>query len=145
MITVIKGEEYTTIETPLFTRLLWAERNLKPVQPDYVIVWENDIDSPMSIFTPSPEWMGQAISGGILPPVDAYLHDRKLSDGEKATHPYVDPIGPMTEEEAMEYAIKLIVPEHILNTNSNRPKFKICKQSAIPTNRDCREAWRLTA
>ena len=130
--------------THLFSRLTWAKSNLDPIQPQYAVVFEDDMDAPVKILAPAPEWMACAIAGGILPPIEAYFMDKKTADGEPKLHPYADPIGPMTEEEAIEYLIKKDIPEHVWLTNQgNSIKFVICKREQIPTNREFRNSWTL--
>ena len=132
----------------LHERLQWAKENLEPVDPQYTIFWEdpNDLDAPVRITIPSPEWLACALFGGILPPVDAYLNiqtDEKgnVSNGE-IIHKEV--IGPMTEEEAMEYLVQKDIPISVwIDKYSNRQRFKICKKSDIPNDRTFRNAWRL--
>lgn len=142
----IKGEEHSMIETPLFTRICWAQKNLDPVEPKYAIVWQNEIDEPLKIEHPGPRWLAQALAGGILPPIEARLLDKDIPDGEKKNHPYADPIGAMTEEEAMEYLVKLILPNHIwMDKTSNRKKFVICRRDMLPADDTYRGAWRLVA
>jgi hypothetical protein len=128
----------------LFNRLLWAKDNLASVQSQYMVAFEDDMDKPVKIMAPAPEWMACAMAGGILPPIEAYLMDKKTADGEPKLHPYADPIGPMTEEEAIEYLIKKDIPEDVwATTKSNSIKFVICKREQIPTNREFRNSWTL--
>ena len=57
-----------------------------------------------------------------------------------------EPIGPMTEEEALEYLVMKDVPSRVWNDRQvNRPNFKIVRKESVPTNRAYRDAWRLAA
>ena len=128
----------------LFNRLLWAKQNLTPMQSQYVIAFEDDMDAPVKIFDIDPRWMACALHGGILPPIEAYLMDKKTADGEPKLHPYADPIDPMTEEEAIEYFIKKNIPEDVwMTTDGNSIKFVICKREQIPSDISYRNAWTL--
>ena len=99
----------------LWTRLLDAKARLKPVQSKYRVVFEDpsNPDAPASVLVPDPNWMAAALAGGVLHPIEAYLRDRDVPDGEPKEHPYAEPIGPMTEEEAIEYLIQKDIPPHI--------------------------------
>ena len=55
-------------------------------------------------------------------------------------------VGPMTEEQAIEYLIQKDLPREIWeDTSSNRPRFVICNKSQIPSDRSFRNAWSLAA
>lgn len=132
----------------LWDRLAWAKENLEPFNSDYRIVWENpeDIESPVRISIPDSNWMSAALFGGILPPVEVYRKletnsHGKIINGEML---HKETIGPLSEEEAIEYLVQKDIPECIWNSkNSNRQYFYICKKDKIPTNRKFRNAWRL--
>ena len=100
--------------THLWDRLAEAKLRLTPVQSQYRVLFENpaDPEAPASVLCPDPNWMAAALAGGILPPVDTYQRDRAVADGQPKEHPYAEPIGQMTEEEAIEYPVmKDISPE----------------------------------
>ena len=106
--------------THLFARLGWAKENLEPFQSDIRVVYEDGLDEPSKILVPDPNWMACALQGGILPPVESYWElkkDEEQPDFKKHTRGYLlhetEPVGPMTEEEAIEYLIKKDVPSHI--------------------------------
>lgn len=138
-------------------------RGCKPVDPQYVIVWEDprDLDAPCVVTTPSPNWLGYAMHGNFLPPVSAFLRDRKIEQnwikenpGESfswdkaggALHPYAETIGAMTEEEAMEYLVLKDLPEAVWGDDTgNRPRFRICRREMMPKSRRYRDAWRLVS
>ena len=134
--------------TTLFDRISWAKENLEPIEPQYAIVWENpdDLDAPVCITVPSSEWLSCALFGGILPPVETY-HNLKINEDGEITNGHIlheNTIGPMTEEEAMEYLVQKDIPISVwLDKYSNRQRFKICKKSDIPNDRTFRNAWRL--
>ncbi|MTI10180.1 hypothetical protein [Curvivirga aplysinae] len=133
--------------TSLFERLLWAKSHLEPYQSQYAVVFEHDMDEPVAVMHPDPNWMACAIAGDILPPVEVYqqleIVDGKVTNGH-ILHEEVIPA--MTEEQAVEYLIQKDIPPHVwMDNTGNRPKFKICKRDQIPTNRNYRNAWSLAA
>lgn len=130
----------------LWDRLAEAKSRLDPVQSNYRVVFENpaDLDAPASILVPDPNWMAAAMAGGILPPIDTYLRDRDIPDGQPKEHPYAEPVGPMTEEEAIEYLIqKDISPQVWRDYKGNRTVMKIVPVELIPTDRGYRNAWKI--
>lgn len=145
----------------LWDRLVWASQTLDKVQSDYRIVFEDPLNPEESakILTPDPNWMACALYGNILPEVGAYLEDQKvvnqyiLDNGSMegfdwnkqggAKHPYADVVGPMTEEEAIEYLILKDIPSHIWSKQYNSPKIKIIKTNQLPKHREYRNSWRL--
>ena len=146
--------------THLWDRLCWAQTALKPVQPQYRVVYEDpaEPDAPVKILSPAPEWLACALAGGIVPPIETYLADKAAEEkwtrehpGETfhydhvggATHPYADPIGPMTEEEAMEYLVMKDIPERVWGQPHNRPLLAIVRAEQIPTDRRNRNQWRM--
>lgn len=138
----------------LFERLCWAKDNLEKYHTDYRIVYEDNIDEPAKVVNPDPNWMACALHGGILPPVWVYhelAKDEAQPGFEKHTRGYLlhetEPMGPMTEEEAIEYLIMKDVPQHVWKTwnVSNKPKLRICKKHQLPQSRAWRNAWKLAA
>jgi hypothetical protein len=130
----------------LFERIMWASQNLKPVQPDYCVLYEDpeEPDAPVKIMIAAPEWLAMALHGGLLPPIEAYLLDAQEPDDAPKRHPYAEPIGPMTQEEAMEYLVMKDVPRRVWDRpGSNRRLFAIVPRSAIPADQTHRDAWRL--
>ena len=130
----------------LWTRLLEAKSRLKPVQSKYRVLFEDprEPDAPAKVLVPDPNWMAAALAGDILPPIDTYQRDRLVPDGEPKEHPYAEPIGPMTEEEAIEYLVmKDIHPAVWRDYKGNRCIMKIVPVELIPSDRSYRNAWRI--
>ena len=92
----------------LWDRLADAKARLDPVQSKYRVLFENptEPEAPASVLVPDPNWMAAALAGDVLPPIDTYLRDQNVPDGQPKEHPYAEPVGAMTEEEAIEYLIK---------------------------------------
>ena len=97
---------------------------------------------------------------GLLPPISVYWalqddeqqavaegrHDTFKHDPDKYTAQFTAPrIGPLTEEEAIEYLVMKDIPRHIWSQEYNRPMFKIVKTEDVPSDRQFRNAWRLAA
>ena len=130
----------------LWTRLLEAKSRLKPVQSKYRVLFEDprEPDAPAKVLVPDPNWMAAALAGDILPPIDTYQRDRLVPDGEPKEHPYAEPIGAMTEEEAIEYLVmKDIDPAVWRDYQGNRCIMKIVPVELIPNDRSHRNAWRI--
>ena len=130
----------------LWTRLLEAKSRLKPVQSKYRVLFEDprEPDAPAKILVPDPNWMAAALAGDILPPIDTYQRDRLVPDGEPKEHPYAEPIGAMTEEEAIEYLVmKDIDPAVWRDYQGNRCIMKIVPVELIPSDRSFRNSWRV--
>ena len=131
----------------LWDRLADAKARLDPVQSKYRVLFENpdDLDTPAAVLAPDPNWMAAALDGNVLPPIDTYLRDRNVPDGEPKEHPYAEPIDAMTEEEALEYLVmKDISPSIWLDYICNRTILKIVPVELIPTDRTFRNSWRIT-
>mgnify|MGYP001071338391 FL=1 len=132
--------------THLWDRLAEAKSRLAPVQSQYRVLFENpaEPDAPASVLVPDPNWMAAALAGGVLPPIDTYLRDQNVPDGQPKEHPYAEPIGPMTEEDAIEYLIqKDIPPEVWRDYQGNRIIMKIVPVELIPSDRSFRNAWKI--
>ena len=130
----------------LWDRLAEAKARLAPVQSKYRVLFENpaDLDAPASVLVPDPNWMAAALAGGVLPPIDTYQRDRGVADGQPKEHPYAAPIGPMTEEEAIEYLVmKDIDPQVWRDYKGNRCIMKIVPVELIPSDRSYRNAWKI--
>jgi len=132
--------------THLWERLLEAKSRLAPVQSKYRVLFEDPSqpDAPAAVLVPDPNWMAAALEGDILPPIDTYQRDRLVPDGEPKEHPYAEPIGAMTEEEAIEYLVmKDIDPAVWRDYKGNRTIMKIVPVEMIPSDRSFRNAWRI--
>jgi hypothetical protein len=132
--------------THLWERLLDAKSRLAPMQSKYRVLFEDPSqpDAPAAVLVPDPNWMAAALAGGILPPIDTYLRDRDVPDGQPKEHPYAEPIGAMTEEEAIEYLIMKDIPPHIWRDyNGNRSIMRIVPVELIPSDRSFRNAWKI--
>jgi len=130
----------------LWERLLEAKSRLKPVQSKYRVLFEDPAtpDEPAKVLVPDPNWMAAALAGNILPPIDTYLRDRDVPDGQPKEHPYAKPIGPMTEEEAIEYLIQKDIPPQVWRDyQGNRSVLKIVPVELIPSDRSFRNAWKI--
>jgi len=130
----------------LWDRLAEAKSRLAPVQSKYRVLFENpaEPDAPAAVLTPDPNWMAAALAGGVLPPIDTYLRDQNVPDGQPKEHPYAEPIGAMTEEEAIEYLVKKdISPQVWREYNGNRIIMKIVPVELIPSDRSFRNAWKI--
>jgi len=130
----------------LWDRLAEAKSRLAPVQSKYRVLFENpaEPDAPASVLVPDPNWMAAALAGGVLPPIDTYLRDQNVPDGQPKEHPYAEPIGAMTEEEAIEYLVqKDISPQVWREYNGNRIIMKIVPVELIPSDRSFRNAWKI--
>jgi hypothetical protein len=89
--------------------------------------------------------MAAALEGNILPPIDTYLRDRGVPDGQPKEHRYAEPIGAMTEEEAIEYLIQKDIPPQVWRDyKGNRCIMKVVPVELIPTDRSFRNAWRVS-
>jgi hypothetical protein len=121
--------------THLFDRLCWAKENLEGVRSDYRVVFEDSVDECAKILVPDPNWMACALQGWEL------AKDEAQPDFKKHTRGYLlhqtEPVGAMTEEEAIEYLIQKDVPQHVWKTwnEGNKPKMVICRKE--------RNAWKI--
>jgi len=127
----------------LWDRLAEAKQHLKPVQSKYRVVFEDPDapDEPAKVLVPDPNWMACALHGDILPPVDTYIRDADVADGEPKEHPYEKPMGAMTEEEAIEYLVLKDIPRRVWEYKGNRQIMKIVPTEAVPSDRTYRNAW----
>jgi hypothetical protein len=133
--------------THLWDRLAEAKSRLAPVQSKYRVLFEDpsEPDAPAKVLAPDPNWMAAALAGGILPPIETYLRDQDVPDGQPKEHPYAEPIGPMTEDEAIEYLIQKDIPPHIWRDyKGNRTILKIVPVELVPSDRTYRNSWRIS-
>ena len=130
----------------LWDRLAEAKTRLDPVQSKYRVLFEDPAtpDEPAKVLVPDPNFMACALEGDILPPIETYQRDRGVPDGQPKEHPYAEPIGAMTEEEAIEYLVqKDIDPSVWRDYQGNRTILKIVPVEMVPSDRSFRNAWRI--
>ena len=130
----------------LWERLLEAKSRLAPVQSKYRVLFEDprEPDAPAKVLVPDPNWMAAALAGNVLPPIDTYLRDQNVPDGQPKEHPYAAPIPAMTEEEAIEYLIMKDIPPQVWRDyQGNRAVMKIVPVELIPSDRSFRNAWKI--
>ena len=130
----------------LWDRLAEAKSRLAPVQSQYRVLFENpaEPDAPAAVLVPDPNWMAAALAGNVLPPIDTYLRDQNVPDGQPKEHPYAAPIPAMTEEEAIEYLIQKDIPPQVWRDyQGNRAVMKIVPVELIPSDRSFRNAWKI--
>ena len=130
----------------LWDRLAEAKSRLAPVQSQYRVLFENpaEPDAPAAVLVPDPNWMAAALAGNVLPPIDTYLRDQNVPDGQPKEHPYAAPIPAMTEEEAIEYLIMKDIPPQVWRDyQGNRSVMKIVPVELIPSDRSFRNAWKI--
>jgi len=116
------------------------------VQSKYRVLFEDPTqpDAPAAVLVPDPNWMAAALAGGVLPPIDTYLRDQNVPDGQPKEHPYAEPIPAMTEEEAIEYLIMKDIPPQVWRDyQGNRAVMKIVPVELIPSDRSFRNAWKI--
>ncbi len=136
-------------------RIRWARYNLKPFFTEYRVVYD-DIDmKTAAIMVPDQHFMANLMYGGLVPP--AWV---KLKLREDSEHPdFVDhrdmgnfelldqtePLGPLTEEEAIEYLIQTDIPRSIWEDwdQGNFRKIVVCKKNQLPKTREWRDTWRI--
>lgn len=130
----------------LWDRLAEAKSRLAPVQSKYRVLFEDPAtpDEPAKVLVPDPNFMAAALAGNVLPPIETYQRDRLVPDGQPKEHPYAEPVGAMSEEEAVEYLVmKDIDPAVWRDYNGNRTIMKIVPVEMIPSDRSFRNAWRI--
>jgi hypothetical protein len=130
----------------LWDRLAEAKSRLAPVQSKYRVLFEDPAtpDEPAKVLVPDPNFMAAALAGNVLPSIETYQRDRLVPDGQPKEHPYAEPIGAMSEEEAIEYLVqKDIDPAVWRDYQGNRTIMKIVPVEMIPADRSFRNAWRI--
>ena len=130
----------------LLDRLADAKARLDPVQSKYRVLFENpaEPEAPAAVLVPDPNWLAAALAGDVLPPIDTYIRDQNVPDGEPKEHPYAKPVGAMTEEQAIEYLVmKDISPSIWRDYKGNRTIMKIVPVELIPSDRSFRNAWKI--
>lgn len=143
-------------DTKLIDRIEWARSNLKPHQTEYVVVYEGLDMGCAAVMHPDPHCMASLMHGGIMPPawVKLQLAEDEASPDFTRHRDFnghllhdTEPMGPLTEEEAIEHLIQTDIPPHIWRNwnDGNRPKLVICRKNQLPSARRWRNAWRLAA
>jgi hypothetical protein len=128
----------------LYERIEWAAIHLEPVPTDKRIVWERP-EGHIGIRCPTPEWMAMALHGWILPPVEDKAAvftgpDGKVVNGHLL---HTRTIGPMTEDEAIQYQVQLL-PRQVWAEQANRPRWFVTDIAYLRTvDYRYREAWRM--
>ena len=129
---------------------------------NYRVVFEDpeQPEKPAMVLVPSDNWLEEA-KAGLLPPISVYWalqddeqqaiaegrHDTFKHDPEKHAAQWTAPrIGPLTEEEAIEYLIMKDCPQHVWQNwdSGNKPKMVICRKEQLPSTREWRNAWKIT-
>ena len=140
----------------LIDRINWAKSNLKPHRTEYVVVYEDvDMDC-AAVLHPDPNCMAALMHGGIMPPawVKLQLKEDEQRPDFTSHHDFnghllheTEPMGPLTEEQAIEWLVQVDIPRHIWETwnDGNQPKMVICRKSQLPPTREWRNAWRIAA
>ena len=128
---------------------------------NYRVIFEDpdQPDAPSMVLVPSDNWMQEAMEGN-LPPISVYWalqddeqqaiaegrHDSFQHDPDKYMAQFTAPrIGPLSEQEALEYLIMKDIPKRVWGQDHNRPMFKIVTKDQVPSDRSFRNAWRLAA
>ena len=128
---------------------------------NYRVIYEDpeQPEQPAMVLVPSDNWVADAMAGK-LPPISVYwaLQDEERKFVEEGRHgdfkhdqakweaQWTAPrIGPLTEQEAIEYLIMKDIPRHIWSKEYNRPMLKVVKTEDVPSDRQFRNAWRLAA
>ncbi len=128
-------------------------------QTKYRVIFDDPdaLDDCTKVMVPAPNWMAEAKAGN-LPPIWVYwqLQDDEEKakaegrleefehDAEKHALQWTAPrIGPLTEEEAMEYLVMKDLPRKCWAEEHNRPMFKIVRTEEVPSDRQFRNAWEM--
>lgn len=133
--------------------LIFKDQHKDLPQSNYAVLWEDpaEPEAPMKVTRPSPAWLAMALHGGILPPVEVYhrLAEDEAQEGfTRHTQGHLlhetPPVGPMTEEEAMEYLVMKDVPPRVWRDyKGNRSILRIVPVELVPTDRTHRNAWKI--
>ncbi len=127
---------------------------------DYVILVDDGQLEHIGVMYPSDEFMEQA-KEGKLPHIKYYwkLWEAEKKAIENDTHAEFchsqedldavvwacenDNVGPLTEEQALEYLMLRCFDQDVWGSQHNVPKFRFVKQSDLPENREFRNAWKM--
>lgn len=128
---------------------------------NYRVVFDDPdaLDEPTKVLVPSDNWMEEAMTGN-LPPISVYwaLQDdeqQAIAEGRHSTFKHdqakweaqftAPRIGPLSEQEALEYLVMKDLPRKCWAEQHNRPMFKIVTKDQVPSDRTFRDAWEMTA
>jgi len=141
--------------TKLIDRIEWARQNLKRHDTEYCVVYEDVDNDCASIMYPDPHTMAMLMHGHLMPPLWVKLKLREDSrrpdfvshkemGNDKLLHD-TKPIGPLTEEQAVEYLVCTDIPRSIWENwnKGNRQTMVICSMKQLPQTREWRNAWRI--
>ena len=125
----------------------------------YRVVYDDPdaLDEPTKVLVPAQEWLDEAMAGRLAP---IWVHWKLRDDEQRAIDegrhegfehdPYTHSlqwtaprVGPLTEEEAMEYLVMKDLPRRCWAEEHNRPMFKIVRTDEVPTDRQFRDAWEM--
>ena len=138
--------------TKLIDRIDWAKNNLKPVQTDYCVVYESLEHDCAIIMNPSANYMAALMHGNLIPPAWVKLQlkeDERRPDFTRHSDfnghllHETKPMGPLTEEQAIEYLIVTDIEQEVWSNydKGNRQRMAICRRDQLPTDRTFRDAW----
>jgi hypothetical protein len=125
----------------------------------YRVVFDDpdNLDEATKVLVPAQQWLDEAMAGN-LPPIWVYWqlqddeakakaegrHSEFKHDPEKHALQWTAPrIGPLTEEEAMEYLCMKDLPRRCWAEEHNRAMFKIVRTEEVPSDRQFRNAWEM--
>ena len=126
---------------------------------NYRVIFEDPEQPEQSamVLVPSDNWMQEAMEGN-LPPISVYWalqddeqqaiaegrHQSFKHDQAKWEAQFTAPrIGPLTEQEAIEYLVMKDIPRRVWAEEHNRPMFKIVTKGQVPSDRTFRNAWEM--
>ena len=141
--------------TKYIDRVEWARQNLDRHETEYCVVYEDIENDCTSVMYPDPHMMSMLMKGHLCPPAWVKMKLKEDSSrpdfvshsalgNDKLLHE-TPPIGPLTEEEAVEYLVVTDVPRSAWENwdKGNRQTMVICKRSQLPVTREWRNAWRI--
>lgn len=124
------------------------------VHSQYVILWEDPAkpDEAATVTLPAPVWMGMALHGGILPPVEVYhqlAEDEAQADFKYHTRGDLlhdtPPLNAMTEEQAIQYLIQKDLPPSVWRDyTGNRVILRVIQREGVPQDRTSRMTWQVS-
>jgi len=153
-------------------RIAKAREDTQPVDVEHCVPYSPpyDMEAPCAVMHPSPRFIAELMAGGIHPPLSALLEQQLLiiaKDGTSAVVPKVEaaewrakhaPIageyvvdnrrahleveGPLTYEQAIEYAIMKDIPVAVWGRQHNQRQFIVVKKALLP-DRANRNSWKL--